>query len=111
MTNAKTNSSNLHSLFHPAAHYASPDAVLNDETLSAPEKRIILSSWASDMYANPVPRCAKYPAWGAPSGSPTSSRRCVASTAKTTVRPARAGLRDGCGGLGPPPGGGLGDVH
>jgi hypothetical protein len=51
MTKAKTNSSNLHSLLHPAAHYASPDDVLNDETLSAPEKRIILSSWAFDMYA------------------------------------------------------------
>src|SRR6478609_5230094 len=51
MTNARTNSGDLNPFFHPAAHYASPDDVLNDETLSAPEKRIILSSWASDMYA------------------------------------------------------------
>ncbi|MBR0883823.1 hypothetical protein ABIF65_004342 [Bradyrhizobium japonicum] len=51
MTNARTNSGDLNPFFHPAAHYASPDDVLNDETLSAPEKRVILSSWASDMYA------------------------------------------------------------
>ncbi|MGY8705477.1 hypothetical protein RAD16_06990 [Bradyrhizobium sp. 18BD] len=51
MTKANTNSGNLHPLFHPAAHYASPDDVLDDSGLSAPEKRIILSSWASDMYA------------------------------------------------------------
>ncbi len=37
--------------FHPAARYASPSDVFNDETLSVPEKRIILSSWASDMFA------------------------------------------------------------
>jgi hypothetical protein len=51
MTNANTNAGNLDPLFHPAAHYASPDDVLNDNELSAPEKRIILSSWASDMFA------------------------------------------------------------
>jgi hypothetical protein len=37
-------------LFHPASHYDSPDHVLNDADLSAAEKRVILSSWASDMY-------------------------------------------------------------
>lgn len=51
MTNANTNSGNLNPLFHPAAHYASPDDVLDDPELTAPEKRIILSSWASDMFA------------------------------------------------------------
>lgn len=51
MTNANTNSGNLNPLFHPAAHHASPDDVLNDRGLSVPEKRIILSSWASDMFA------------------------------------------------------------
>ncbi|TPQ33094.1 hypothetical protein C2U70_20100 [Bradyrhizobium guangdongense] len=51
MTNANTNAGNLHPLFHPAAHYASPEDVLNDSELTAPEKRIILSSWASDMFA------------------------------------------------------------
>jgi len=50
MTNANTNSRNLNALFHPAAHYSSPDDVLNDKELTAPEKRIILSSWASDMF-------------------------------------------------------------
>ncbi|WP_235984063.1 hypothetical protein [Bradyrhizobium australiense] len=39
------------SLFHPAAHYGSPDEVLNDQQLSDAEKRVILSSWASDMFA------------------------------------------------------------
>ncbi|MCP3395526.1 hypothetical protein NLM27_43370 [Bradyrhizobium sp. CCGB12] len=51
MTNAKTNAGNLDLLFHPASHYACPDDVLNDQTLSDPEKRVILSSWASDMFA------------------------------------------------------------
>jgi hypothetical protein len=51
MTDANTNSGKLDPLFHPAAHYASPDEVLNDEELSMSEKRIILSSWASDMFA------------------------------------------------------------
>lgn len=37
--------------FHPVSHYASPADVLHDTALSANEKRIILSSWASDMYA------------------------------------------------------------
>jgi hypothetical protein len=41
---------NLNSLFHPAAHYDSPAEVLDAQELSTPEKRIILSSWASDMY-------------------------------------------------------------
>jgi hypothetical protein len=37
--------------FHAASHYDSPDDVVSDAKLSAAEKRAILSSWASDMYA------------------------------------------------------------
>jgi hypothetical protein len=37
--------------FHAVSHYTSPDEVLGDARLSAAEKRVILSSWASDMYA------------------------------------------------------------
>ena len=51
MSDTNTNTGNLNPFFHPAAHYASPEDVLNDSELSAPEKRIILSSWASDMFA------------------------------------------------------------
>lgn len=51
MINVNTGADTLNPLFHPAAHYDSPDDVLNAEELSAPEKRIILSSWASDIYA------------------------------------------------------------
>ncbi|GEC57012.1 hypothetical protein ABIF38_008494 [Bradyrhizobium japonicum] len=51
MTNVKIDGGDLHPFFHPAAHYISPAEVLNDMELSTPEKRIILSSWASDMYA------------------------------------------------------------
>ncbi|MGY8637031.1 hypothetical protein RAD15_31630 [Bradyrhizobium sp. 14AA] len=51
MTNADATASGLDPLFHPAAYYASPNAVLDDSELSTAEKRIILSSWASDMYA------------------------------------------------------------
>ena len=36
--------------FHPVSHYDSPNDVLNDVRLSTDEKRVILSSWASDMY-------------------------------------------------------------
>ncbi|WP_249149943.1 hypothetical protein [Bradyrhizobium liaoningense] len=51
MTNANTSASGPDPLFHPAAHYPSPNAVLADRDLSTAEKRIILSSWASDMFA------------------------------------------------------------
>lgn len=51
MTNVNTNAGTPNPLFHPAADYDSPEDVLNAEELSTPEKRIILSSWASDMYA------------------------------------------------------------
>lgn len=37
--------------FHPVSHYSSPDDVLKNKALSIPEKRVILSSWASDIYA------------------------------------------------------------
>ena len=37
--------------FHPVSHYESPADLLNDAKLSRAEKRLILSSWASDMYA------------------------------------------------------------
>ena len=51
MSHINSNTNNLHPIFHPAAHYDSPAEVLNDKELSTPEKRVILSSWASDMYA------------------------------------------------------------
>jgi hypothetical protein len=52
MTNAKTNvTADRNVRFHPAVHHRSPNEVLNDSGLSKPEKRIILSSWASDMFA------------------------------------------------------------
>src|SRR5689334_5509344 len=37
--------------YHPVSHYGSPDEVLRDELLSVAEKRLVLSSWASDLYA------------------------------------------------------------
>jgi hypothetical protein len=54
-------------LFHPVSHYSSPADVLNDEALSPPEKRVILSSWASDMYAvHSCPALRKIPGLAAP---------------------------------------------
>jgi hypothetical protein len=50
MTKLTTNT-DPHPLFHPAAYYDSPADVLSDDSLSMAEKRVILSSWASDMYA------------------------------------------------------------
>jgi hypothetical protein len=67
MTKARTNSGNINHLFHPTAHYTSPDNVLNDQKLSAPEKRIILSSWASDMFAvESCPALREIPGMGHP---------------------------------------------
>ena len=50
MSEAKLNAPEL-ALFHPAAYYDSPNEVLSDSQLSDAEKRIILSSWASDLFA------------------------------------------------------------
>ncbi len=50
MSQIEGNANPLDVLFRPASHYDSPDEVLNDKELSAAEKRVILSSWASDMY-------------------------------------------------------------
>lgn len=51
MSHADRNSKSPDVLFRPAAHYNSVDDVLNDGNLSDAEKRVILSSWTSDMYA------------------------------------------------------------
>ena len=50
MSQIEGNANPLDVLFRPASHYDSPDEVLNDHELSVAEKRVILSSWASDMY-------------------------------------------------------------
>jgi hypothetical protein len=50
MSQADRTANNVEPLFHPVSHYDSPNDVLNDVRLSTDEKRVILSSWASDMY-------------------------------------------------------------
>ncbi|MBR1160259.1 hypothetical protein [Bradyrhizobium elkanii] len=50
MSQANRTANNFGPFFHPVSHYNSPDDVLNDVKLSTDEKRVILSSWASDMY-------------------------------------------------------------
>ncbi len=50
MSKVERNTNSPDVLFRPASHYDSPDDVLNDGGLSVAEKRVILSSWASDMY-------------------------------------------------------------
>lgn len=50
MSQAHRTANNVEPLFHPVSHYDSPEDVLDDAGLSAEEKRVILSSWASDMY-------------------------------------------------------------
>ena len=50
MSQVKRTANGLEAHFHPVSHYNSPDDVLNDIRLSTDEKRVILSSWASDMY-------------------------------------------------------------
>lgn len=51
MSQANRTANNVEPFFHPVSHYGSPDDVLDDAKLSTEEKRLILSSWASDMYA------------------------------------------------------------
>ena len=50
MSQVNRTANGLEAHFHPVSHYNSPDDVLNDACLSTDEKRVILSSWASDMY-------------------------------------------------------------
>jgi hypothetical protein len=51
MNQAHRPSTNIEPLFHSVSHYDAPGDVLRDARLSPTEKRVILSSWASDMYA------------------------------------------------------------
>lgn len=51
MSQVKRTANGLEAHFHPVSHFNSPDDVLNDVRLSTDEKRVILSSWASDIYA------------------------------------------------------------
>ena len=50
MSQADCTVNTVEPLFHPVSHYDSPEDVLHDATLSTDEKRVILSSWASDIY-------------------------------------------------------------
>lgn len=51
MSYVNRNANIIDPLFHPVSHYNSPGDVSHDARLSTDEKRVILSSWASDMYA------------------------------------------------------------
>src|SRR6185437_5262715 len=50
MGQANRTTNNIERFFHPVSHYKSPDDLLSGARLSADEKCVILSSWASDMY-------------------------------------------------------------
>jgi hypothetical protein len=51
MSQADRIANNVEPFFHPVSHYYdSPNDVLDDVRLSTDEKRVILSSWASDLY-------------------------------------------------------------
>jgi hypothetical protein len=50
MSRVNRTHNSLDVLFRPASHYDAPEQVLNDTELSIAEKRVILSSWASDIY-------------------------------------------------------------
>jgi len=51
MSQTNRTANNVEPVFKPVSHYASPHDVLDDVKLSREEKRLILSSWASDIYA------------------------------------------------------------
>ncbi len=49
-------------LLHPAQHFDHPRDVLADEGMSSEEKRAILASWASDIFAlESIPALRLYP--------------------------------------------------
>src|ERR1700730_13505138 len=50
MSQTDRTATNVEPFFHPVFHYDSPADVLSDARLSTDEKRMILSSWVSDMY-------------------------------------------------------------
>jgi hypothetical protein len=50
MSQVDRTTKNVEPFFQPVSHYKSPHDVLSDAKLSIDEKRVILSSWASDMY-------------------------------------------------------------
>ena len=50
MSKADQTAHHVGSSYHPVCHYDSPEDVLDDARLSTDEKRVILSSWASNMY-------------------------------------------------------------
>jgi hypothetical protein len=51
MSQVNRTANGLEAHFHPVSHYNSSADVFNDVRLSTDEKRVILSSWASDIYA------------------------------------------------------------
>ncbi len=51
MSQAEHTTKNVKPFFHPVSHYDTPDDVVRDAKLSIDEKRVILSSWASDICA------------------------------------------------------------
>ena len=51
MSQATRTTYDVEPFLHTVSHYDSPADVLKDARLSTDEKRVALSSWASDMYA------------------------------------------------------------
>jgi len=51
MSQATRTTYDVEPFLHMVSHYDSPADVLKDARLSTDEKRVVLSSWASDMYA------------------------------------------------------------
>ena len=84
-------------LFHPAAHYDSPDEVLDDPQLSDAEKRITCHPGRPTcLRSNPAPACVTFRAWAIRSALPTFSTPCDGSTAMTILR-TRKSAGDGGG--------------
>ena len=50
MSQATRTTYDVEPFLHMVSHYDSPADVLKDARLSTDEKRVVLSSWASDMY-------------------------------------------------------------
>ena len=101
-TGAGTRDPNV--LFHPAAHYESPADVLNDGELSVSEKRIILSSWASDMFAvESCPALREIPGMGHTIRLADILSALRQLDGDNDDPRARVDCRCGCGGHGPPP--------
>jgi hypothetical protein len=81
MSVARTSAAEIEALLHPAYAFSHPMDVVRDADLTLYEKRVILSSWASDACA-----VEDFPEFRQPSGKAREVRRCHGGLAQFGCR-------------------------